>query len=70
MADKMSIEGPVKVQPVDASPARVAFEFMKFLSHVGSTEEERSKREYWLTLYCQCHKAASGYSLKSILEMG
>lgn len=70
MADKMSIEGPVKVQPMDASPARVAFELMKYLNTVGSTEEERSKREYWLTLYCQCHKAASGYSLKTILKAG
>lgn len=69
MADKMSIEGPVKVQPEDASPARVAFELMKYLHTVGSTKEERNKREYWLTLYRQCHKAARGHSLKSILEV-
>ena len=31
-------------------------------------EEERSKREYWLTLYYQCHKAARGLSLKTVLE--
>ena len=68
MADKMSIEGPVKVQTTDASPARVAFELMKYLNSVGSTEEERSKREFWLTLYCQCHKAARGLSLKTVLE--
>ena len=68
MADRMSIEGPVKVQPMDASPALVAFDLMKHISYTCSTEEEKSKREYWLTLYCQCHKAASGYSLKSILD--
>lgn len=68
MAERMSIDGPVKVQPADSSPARVALELMKFLSGIDSTKEERSKREYWLTLYRQCYKAANGRSLESILE--
>ncbi len=68
MADRMSIEGPVKVQSMDASPARVALELMKYLGGTDATEEETKKREYWLKLYRQCYKAANGYTLKSILE--
>ncbi len=68
MSDRMSISGPVKVDLKDNSIAAVAFDLMKFLGSAGSTRDDRANREYWLTLYSQCYKAASGYTLKSILE--
>lgn len=69
MANKMSIEGPVKVQTINASPAQVAFNLMQYLANVGSTDQERNTRKFWLTLYIQCYKATSGnYSLESILK--
>jgi hypothetical protein len=63
----MSISGPVTVDLKENSTAAVAFDLMKFLGNAGSTRDDRANREYWLTLYRQCYKAASGYTLESIL---
>jgi hypothetical protein len=53
--------------PNDA--ASVAFDLME---HIASREkpqpELHASRDYWLTLYRQCYKAARGDALQYVLE--
>lgn len=67
MNDRVKVDGPVSVQ--SDSRASIAFELMKHIaSHEASAEREN--RDYWLTLYTQCFKAANGTSLKYVLDKG
>lgn len=68
MSDNVTVSSPVKI--ITDSSARVALELMeKISSREKVTEEQYASREYWLTLFHQCMKAASGYkSLESILK--
>lgn len=70
MADSMSISGPVRVDLESGSAASVAFNLMQFIGSGGELngKDQEAKRQYWLTLYRQCYKAASGYPLESILR--
>jgi hypothetical protein len=65
--EKISIDHPVKVE-TDCT-ARVAFNLM---AHISEKEEgvsqQKRTRDYWLTLYRQCFKAASGAVLSTVLE--
>lgn len=65
MAEDMRITSPVSIQ--SDSKSRVAFDMMMF---IGNDVEagDKSKREYWLTLYSQCYKAANGQMLKYVLN--
>jgi hypothetical protein len=65
MADDMRISGPVSIKTDSAS--RVAYDLMRF---IGETIEggDRSDRDYWLTLYRQCYKAANGHLLRYLLN--
>jgi len=59
MSENINISSPVKV--VSDSKEAVAFELMKHISSFeGKSEDEMSKREYWLTLYHQSIKAVRG----------
>jgi len=69
MADQnIAVTSPVKI---DAdSKQRVAFDLM---NHIGmkcyDTEKgDQQTRAYWLQLYRQCYKAATGSPLESILR--
>jgi hypothetical protein len=65
MADDVRVTNPVSIE--SDSKARVAFDMMMFIGeHVEAGD--KSNREYWLTLYSQCHKAASGQLLKYVLN--
>lgn len=64
--DNVSVSGPIDV--VTDSKQRVAFDLMKLIDAHSPVELERQKKDYWLTLYRQCYKAASGSSLESILR--
>ena len=65
--ETISISGPVDVS--SDSKQAVAFELMKHISGHENAEGEKTKnRAYWLTLYRQCYKAASGASLERILQ--
>ena len=68
MSDSTSISGAVKIS--HDSAARVALDLMERIStRENPTREQQASREYWLTLFHQCMKAASGYkSLESILK--
>lgn len=67
MADQsINVTSPVKV--VSDSTARVAFELMEKLAYKTGDEKQRESKEYWLTLYRQCYKAAEGSHLKRILQ--
>ncbi len=68
MADSTSISGAVKIS--HDSAARVALDLMERIStRENPTKEQQASREYWLTLFHQCMKAASGHkSLESILK--
>ncbi len=65
MAEDMRITSPVSIQ--SDSKSRVAFDMMMF---IGNDVEagDKSEREYWLTLYSQCYKAANGQMLKYVLN--
>ena len=65
--EDIRITHPVEVQ--NDAKARVALELMERISrHEHSVTAEQKTREYWLTLYRQCWKAANGEYLKGILE--
>jgi len=64
--DNVSVSGPIDV--VTDSKQRVAFDLMKLIDSHSPVELDRQSKDYWLTLYRQCYKAASGSSLESILR--
>lgn len=67
MGEKFEIKQPVEIK--DNSKERVAFDLMKAIEYYDSRADTgRKDRKYWLTLYSQCLKATSGYSLESILK--
>lgn len=65
MTDDVRLSGPVSIQ--SDSKSRVAYDMMMF---IGDSIEsgDKSNREYWLTLYSQCYKAANGNQLKYVLD--
>lgn len=66
MADQVTVVSPVKV--VSDSTARVAFELMEKIAYKTGDDNQRKNKEFWLTLYRQCYKAANGDLLKYILQ--
>ncbi len=68
MTEKMSIDGPVRVSLGDSSAAAVAYTLMQFIGSQSSTRNDEANRQYWLTLYRQCYKAANGQILELILK--
>jgi hypothetical protein len=54
--------------PPDNSKERVAFELMKYLSGLESSESVKRDRAYFFTLFRQCYKASYGDSLTEILK--
>ena len=54
--------------PADNSKERVAFELMKYLSDMESSESVKKDRTYFFTLYRQCYKASYGDSIPEILK--
>lgn len=67
MSDDVSVRGPVEIK--NNSKEQVAFQLMKTINNYESrANQEKNHRNYWLTLYSQCLKATSGYSLESILK--
>jgi hypothetical protein len=66
MAEKMQVEGPVKVKMEDTAKEAVAYRLMEKIA--GHDSEQKKDRAYWLTLYRQCLKATMGWELKSVLQ--
>ena len=65
--EDIRITQPVEVKS-DAA-ARVAFDLMDHISRREKPDDTQTRsREYWLTLYLQCLKAARGDALKYVLE--
>ena len=66
MADNVNVSGPVEIR----SPSReaVAFDLMKWIASHEEEKEARKKRDYWITLFRQCHRASGSAALKAILE--
>ena len=65
--ENVNITRPVEIRS-DCN-SRVALDLMDMISrHESVSSADQEKREYWLTLYAQCLKAASGNSVRSILE--
>jgi hypothetical protein len=54
-----------KVTVENDSAERVAYDLME---RIASLESGEHNREYFLTLYCQCLKATSGYTLSNVLK--
>ncbi|WP_106406899.1 hypothetical protein [Xanthomonas sp. SHU 166] len=65
MSNDMRITSPVEIQ--SDSKARVAYDLMTFIGDKFESGD-KSNRDYWLTLYSQCYKAACGQSLKYVLN--
>ena len=66
--EDINIVRPIEIKS-DAT-ARVAFDLMDHISRREKVGEAEAKsRDYWLTLYFQCLKAARGDALKHILEL-
>lgn len=65
--EDIRVTSPIEVKS-DAT-SRVALDLMEHISRRedGKDTEKRS-RDYWLTLYTQCYKAANGEALKYVLE--
>ena len=67
MSKDLGVSGPVEIK--DNSKERVAFDLMAVIvNNESRAKQERSNRNYWLTLYSQCLKATSNYALESILK--
>ena len=65
--EEIRVTQPIEIK--SDSAARVAYELMLLITRKeDETADGKKTREYWLTLYCQCHKAASGAALKYVLE--
>ncbi len=69
MADSLSISGPVDVE-LKGSVAAVAYDLMRFIGSGDDLKgkDQESRRQYYLTLYRQCYKAASAHNLESVLQ--
>lgn len=65
MSNEMRVTGTVAIQ--SDSKARVAYDMMIFIGE-NIESGDKSNREYWLTLYTQCYKAANGQMLKYVLN--
>lgn len=66
MSDSRTISGTVSTQNVD-SRYRVTLDLMeKIAFHEASSD--RKKRDYWLKLYHQCHRATGGTAPADILK--
>jgi hypothetical protein len=52
MAEKMSVQGPVKVEPTAAE--YTALKLMQHIAEYEGKDQEKGDRKYWLTLYHQC----------------
>ena len=69
MSDQTRISGQVVVEPT--SKEYVAYKLMDSISRSESSKDhDMGKREYWLTLYVQCYKAANGATLSAVLDAG
>ena len=65
--EDIRLTSPVEVQ--NDAKARVAFDLMDHISRQEDGKDaEKKTRDYWLTLYAQCYKAANGGALKYVLE--
>lgn len=65
-SDSVSVSGPVDIE--STSRQAVAFKLMQQIANWEEIpDDQKKKREYWLTLYRQCYKATNGGSLESIL---
>jgi len=65
MTDKLSVSGPVVVE--QTTKEAVAFKLMEKIVYFEDKKVPKD-RKYWLTLYHQCLKTTSGYTLKTIFE--
>ena len=50
------------------SKERVAYDLMRAISGAEPASDDKSTRDYWITLYNQCYRACSGASARNILE--
>ena len=66
MADQISITSPVSVE--SDCKQRVAYDLLNKIAYHTGDDAQKKDKKYWLTLYCQCHKAVSGVSLGGILK--
>jgi hypothetical protein len=68
----MATEDVRVTQPVEIkseSEARVAYDLMVHISAwEKGKDSDKNTREYWLTLYRHCRKAARGDVLSAVLE--
>ena len=65
--ENIRVTSPVEVQ--NDTKSRVAFDLMDHISRrEDGKDAEKKTRDYWLTLYAQCYKAANGEALKYVLE--
>jgi len=66
-SDSVQITKPVEIQ--NDAKARVAFDLMEHIARrEDNRDSEKKGRDYWLTLYGQCYKAASGQALQYVLQ--
>lgn len=65
MSDDVRVSGPISIN--SDSKSRVAFDLMIFIAN-SERDQPRQDRDYWLKLYNQCYKSASGHSLASVLK--
>lgn len=64
--ESVNIVKPVEIQS-DAK-TRVAYDLLLLIARAENpTEANRQTRDYWLTLYSQCLKAASGDAIEYVL---
>jgi hypothetical protein len=67
MAESVNVSGPIDIR--SDSRQRVAYDLMDKISrYEEGRDNDKKRRDYWLTLYNQCYKAASGSSLQSTLK--
>jgi hypothetical protein len=65
--ENIRVTHPVEVQ--NDAKARVALDLMdRIFQWEEGKNAEKKKRDYWLTLYAQCYRAANGVGLKHVLE--
>ena len=65
MADSVSVKGPVQVDT--SSQESVAYELTRLIAH-NENSSDKTTRDYWLTLYTQCHRATRGFNLRDVLS--
>jgi hypothetical protein len=66
MTENVHVSGPIDINP--DSKSRVAYDLTLLIARHEKMDAEKGSRDYWLSLYCQCHKATTGLPLKHILE--